>query len=172
MKRSSRIIIATLTVLPLLGGCQTNEQTGGLVGAGSGAVLGGVLGNALGRSPGAMALGATLGGVGGYLVGSSIGRQLDERDRQRAEMATRQALAAPAYYPAPSAPPRPPATVQNWSSQDNAGVRGSSTVVAVQRQSSGGECRTVKEVAYIKGDEVVQNTRYCQDGSGSWQPQT
>ena len=160
--------LAALVIVPLLGGCQTQEQTGGLTGGLGGALAGGLIGRSLGGSTGA-AIGAAVGGAGGYFLGSAIGRRLDEQDRARAQAATQQALAAPVYYPTPaaqSAPPPPKPVV--WNSARNANVSGTSQVTAVQRQTDGGECRMVRETAYISGQEVVQNTRYCRSPDGNW----
>jgi surface antigen len=152
--RSVGFLMAVVVAVPLVG-CQTNEQTGTLVGAGGGVVAGGLIGNALGGRTGAI-IGAALGGVAGGFAGSQIGAKLDQRDRERAEAATRQALAAP--------PNRPVA----WASAEDKAVRGTATTTQVQRQASGGECRLVRETAYIKGEEVVQNQRYCQGRDGAW----
>ncbi len=167
--RYPRSTVAFVVAVPLcLAGCQTNEQTGGLVGAGGGALFGGLLGHAIGNNTTGTVIGAALGAAGGYFIGSAIGRQLDEQDRQRALAATQQALAEPAYYPPNNEPPRPPARSAAWTSNHDTGARGSATVVAVHREASGGECRTVREVAYIKGEQVVQNSRYCRSADGGW----
>ncbi len=160
--------LAALVMMPVLAGCQNQEQSGALLGGVGGAVAGGVIGHAIGGNTGT-AIGAMLGGATGLLVGSSIGRRLDEQDRARAEAATQQALAQPVVYASPAAPtaPPPPQPVA-WNSARNAGVSGSSTVTSVQRQSGGGECRMVRETAYIKGEEVVQNNRYCRGSDGQW----
>jgi surface antigen len=158
------MLVASLLVP--VAACQTNEQTGGLVGAGSGALLGGLIGQAAGHNATSTLIGAGIGAVGGYFVGSAIGRQLDEADQKRAAQATQQALAQPVYYPAgqPATLPKQPA---KWSS-DHSGSSGSAKVVAAQQTASGGECRTVREVAYIKGQEVAQDSRYCRGSDGSW----
>ncbi|HVY15148.1 MAG TPA: glycine zipper 2TM domain-containing protein [Rhodopila sp.] len=165
-----RIALACAVSLPLVtAGCQNNEQTGALLGTGGGALVGGVLGNVLGHSTTATLIGAGVGGALGYFAGSAIGRNLDEADRARASAATQQALATPVYYPPSGAPARPPPRPVSWVSDHNTNVRGSSTVVAVNRDArSGGECKMVREVAYIKGQEEVQNSRYCRSSDGSW----
>jgi surface antigen len=170
--RNGRIIAVCLFALPLsLTACQNNEQTGALVGTGGGALVGGVLGNVIGHSTASTLIGAGVGGAIGYFAGSAIGRNLDEADRARASAATQQALAAPAYYPPSGAPPKPPAHPVNWVSDHNTNTRGSATVVAVNKEPRGDhECRTVREVAYIKGQEEVQNSRYCRSTDGSWAP--
>jgi surface antigen len=160
--------MAALVLVPLLGGCQTQEQSGALLGGVGGAVAGGVIGHAIGGGAGT-AIGAMLGGGMGLLVGSSVGRRLDEQDRQRAEYATQQALAQPVAYASPGAmQAAPPARPVAWNSARNTDVSGSSTVTSVQRQAGGGECRMVRETAYIKGEEVVQNNRYCRGSDGQW----
>ena len=61
------------------------------VGTLSGALIGGVIGSAFGRGGGAVA--ATLAGAAiGGLIGNAIGRDLDERDREMALVAERDAL--------------------------------------------------------------------------------
>ena len=65
-----------------LTGCETNQDTGTLVGA----VAGGVIGNQFGKGGGRAA--ATLAGaVIGGIAGNEIGRKMDERDRELAQQA-------------------------------------------------------------------------------------
>ncbi len=159
MKRTGCVLVSAAMALTLTSGCANNEQTGMLVGGGGGLLAGGLIGNALGGRNG-MLIGGAIGGLGGALIGGQIGRDLDERDRRRAEEATRSALMDSSRQPV------------NWVSSQNTGTRGGAQVVAVQRQAAGGECRTVRETAYIKGEERVQNARYCQNASGEWIAQT
>ncbi len=186
------ILVVAVASLPLLGGCQTNEQTGGLLGALGGAAGGAAIGGALSHNAAGALIGAGVGAFGGYLIGSAIGRALDERDRQVANRAVMQVLYAPAppeayyyepepepeYEAAPGAPPprrhhhaRPRATAHataHWAS-DHSGARGSATVVAVQKSRSGSECKTVREVAYVSGKELVENQKYCRSQNSEWQ---
>jgi surface antigen len=179
----NRLLIVAVAGLPLLGACATNEQTGGLIGALGGAAGGAAIGGAVSHRGSGALIGAGLGALGGYMIGSAIGRALDERDRQFAAQATQQVLyePVPAYYyeeapPPYGAPPPPPRhrraaappPAARWSS-DHSGARGSATVVAVQREPSGGECRTVREVAYVSGQELKQDQRFCRNPSGEWQ---
>ena len=159
MKRTGCMALAAVMSLSLTSGCANNEQSGMLLGGGGGLLAGGLIGNALGGRNGAL-IGAVIGGLGGVLIGGAIGRDLDDRDRRRAEEATRLALADSSSQPV------------SWTSDRNVGTRGGAQVVAVQRQPSGGECRTVRETAYIKGEERIQNARYCQNSSGEWTPRT
>jgi surface antigen len=136
-------------------GLQNDQQAGGLIGGAGGAIAGGIIGNSFGGFGGL--IGGVLGSVGGYLVGSAIGARLDQADRQRAEAATQRALAAPT-----------PETPVAWHSDHNTGVSGSAQVVSQQPQSNGGECRDVREVAYINGEQTTQTSRYCRGPSGAW----
>ena len=185
-----RMLVVAVASLPLLGSCQTNEQTGGLLGAMGGAAGGAAIGGAIGHNATGALIGAGVGALGGYLIGSAIGRALDERDRRLANQAVQQVLYAPAPYPAessyepepypaqPGAPPRPrrhaaarPRPAQataHWTS-DHSGANGSVTVVAVQPSGNGGECRTVREVAYVSGKELVENQKYCRAPNADWQ---
>ena len=174
MPRNAALVACA--ILPLLAACQTQEQTGGLLGAGGGALIGGLAGGAIGHGAGAL-IGGALGAAGGYFVGSTIGRQLDDRDRARAQAATQRLLNEPVHYPptqtAAATPPKPRAktTTASWSSDHNQGVHGSATLVDAQ-QTTGGECRTVREVAYVGGQETTQNTRYCRGADREWVAQS
>jgi len=55
----------------------------------------------------------------------------------------------------------------HWTS-DHSGASGTATVVAVQRTSSGAECKTVREVAYVGGKELTENQKYCRTASSEW----
>jgi surface antigen len=172
MRPAKHHAVLSLIALLLASACQTNEQTGGLVGASGGALLGGALGQAFGHSSTGTLLGASLGALGGYFVGTAIGQQLDEPDRKRATEATHKALSQPVYFSTdPAVAPRLPKQSAQWKS-DHSGVAGTAKVVAAQKTTDGGECRTVREVAYIKGQEVPQTSRYCRSPEGEWVAQS
>jgi surface antigen len=160
-----------LTLGVLLPGCEgmnmNNQQMGGALGATGGGLLGGLLGQQLGHSTTAALVGAGVGGLGGYFLGNAIGARLDAADKRKASAATEQVLEEPVHHANGQTTARRVA----WTSDHNADVHGSAQVTQVQHQPDGAECRTVREVAYISGQEVVQNTHYCQDGSGQWRPQ-
>ena len=59
------------------------------------------------------------------------------------------------------------APVAKWESSDKADVKGAAQVVDA-RIDDGRECRTVSEVAYIRGSEVKQSTEYCRSSTGGW----
>lgn len=169
MRRWSGMVVALVVATPLLAGCQTNEQTGGLMGALGGGALGCLAGGLIGHNATGTALGCAGGAVAGYFAGSAIGRQLDERDRERALQATREVLYQPVYYPPGStATVYPKSKPVHWNSDHNAGVKGTATLVSVQPKPDGGECRVVRNVAYIKGQEVQQESRECRTADGSF----
>ena len=55
-----------------------------------------------------------------------------------------------------------------WRSDSNNSISGTSTLTSVQTADNGNECRTVREVAYVQGKEVQQDTRYCRNPGGGW----
>lgn len=149
-------------------GTTNNTATGGLIGGGAGAVVGGALGDLFGHSAMATAAGAAIGGLGGYLAGTYIGQQLDQKDREAAAQQTSQVLEEPAPTPAPGhAIYYHHAPTHRWVS-DHTSASGSATLEKVSMTSSGNECREVRELAVINGQEVVQHTSYCQTASGGW----
>ncbi|BDB29303.1 hypothetical protein Tamer19_52180 [Cupriavidus sp. TA19] len=81
----------------LASGCATNQQTGATLGATLGAVTGAAIGATTGSKSSNKATRAAIGGaIGagvGLFAGSAIGAKLDEADRQRAEEASRRAMA-------------------------------------------------------------------------------
>jgi surface antigen len=149
-----------------LAACSPNagphETTYTLAGCATGGLAGGLLGNLLGHgSAGATLAGVGLGAAAGCLTGNAIGRQLDERDRQIAQAATIRALSLP------------PGRQIAWKS-DHTSNSGKITVEKVATNTSsgggggGGECKIVREVAYIKGQEVTQDAKYCRNPEGEW----
>jgi surface antigen len=171
MRGSPHVLLAAAFSLPLLIGCQNQEQSYGAGGAAVGALTCGLIGGAIFHSTAGGLASAAACGAAGYFVGSAIGRKLDEKDRERAQAATQAALAVPVRYtPTQTAVIHPPAKPVTWASDHGTGVTGSSSVVAVQPPAAtgGGECRTVREVAYIKGQEEQQDSKYCRGTDGSW----
>jgi surface antigen len=164
-------IILSMTVM--LCGCDPNtmnkQQWGSLLGGGGGAALGGLIGSHASHGKAGMTLmGAGLGGIIGYLAGSTIGQHLDERDRQSASTATMKVLNQPIRKNSNGTGSAHPV---KWVSDHNQGTSGSSNVIEVEpNPGSGGECRTVREVAYIKGQEVMQESKYCHNAEGQWVP--
>ncbi len=172
MRSLRSLPVSALVAVSLLASCELNEQTGGVVGGSLGALACGAVGSALFHNTLGALLPAAACGAVGYFIGSSIGKQLDEKDRHRAATATEQALNAPVPASKTGKTTHPPAKPVAWSSDHDTGAHGSSTVTAVQPQADGGQCRTVREIAYIKGQEVTQSSRYCRGADGGWVAQT
>ncbi len=171
MPRSPHVLLVAAASLPLLLGCQNQEQSYGAGGAAVGALTCGLIGGAIFHSTAGGLASAAACGAAGYFVGSSIGRKLDDRDRERAQAATQAALATPVRYtPTQTTIIHPAPRPVTWASDHGTGVTGSASVVAVQPPAAtgGGECRTVREVAYIKGQEETQDSKYCRGSDGSW----
>ncbi len=185
--RSASILIVVLCLT--LTGCvatDTKQGQGQIGGAGAGTLIGGLIGNELGGTTGAI-LGALGGAALGGFVGGEIGRRLDEADQERAQAATLEALersevttvAAPSptlSAPAPAPRPREEIVVPEvtaapevaWESEENRGVQGSAQVVEASIEDDGRQCRTVREVAYIQGEELKQNAVFCREARGPW----
>jgi surface antigen len=144
-----------------------------------------VIGNELGGTTGALVAGIG-GGVLGGLIGGEIGGRLDEADRERASQATLQALerseveaaSAPQptvgeslpVTPVPQRQPEPvvaSSPVVAWDSDENEDVSGTAEVVDAEIDTANRECRTVREIAYIGGEEIAQESQYCRDPAGS-----
>jgi surface antigen len=121
-------------------------------------------------------LGAGFGALGGYFLGSSIGAKLDATARQKAQAATEQVLAEPLTREdvkpvakgKPVAHAKPVAKRKTWVDKQS-DTHGNAEVTDISSLPDGGECRTVREVAYIKGQEVTQNSRYCRNKTGQWE---
>lgn len=78
MKNMKRIALVGVTAL-LLNACATNQETGGLAGAGIGAALGSVISSATG---GSKTQGAVIGGVVGSVAGALIGQRMDTQAKE------------------------------------------------------------------------------------------
>jgi surface antigen len=146
-----------------------NSQMGGLFGTGLGGALGAFAGSSLGHhSETATLIGAGLGALGGYFVGTYVAQALAPQDRPRAQAATQQVLDEPVHHNRSGQTTAKAAKWQDGETQS----KGEAHVVAVTQEPDGGECRTVREVAYIKGQEVTQNSRYCRSADGEWTAQS
>jgi surface antigen len=122
---------------------------------------GAAAGGARGRMPTAnqrlcdqLGLGVTQAGTA--LMGGILAQFLSPRERDQAGQSTQRVLDAPAR----------PGTRDNWSSPDTPGNRGETELVRVDQ---GGNCRTVREIAYVRGQEVSQQSQFCRTASGGWE---
>jgi surface antigen len=89
------------------------------------------------------------------LIGGALAQALSPNEREKAGESTKRVL---------DAPPQP-GTRETWSSPDTPGNRGGSELVRVE---PGDNCRVVREVGYIQGREVVQDSRLCRGEGGGW----
>jgi len=158
MAKKAGLVVCLVAAGGLLAGCEGGQGNEQLVTAG-GAVVGGVAGALIGRQVGGGATGAVVGGILGAglggLVGNVVAQRLSQNERERAAASTERVLAAP---------PRPGAR-QDWVSPDTPGNRGSAELMRV---TDGGNCRMVREIAIVRGEEVRQESRFCRGGDGRW----
>ena len=132
--------------------CSAQRQERRRRGRGIGGIMGGIAGGLGGR------LGGVAGVVGsmlpvGELLGEAIAGMLDCEEQQKAAGATQQAV--------DQAERGGVGTTSTWESTTRPGVRGSSTVTAVETNSPNGECMTVTDVVIVDGEETRAPKRMC-----------
>ena len=142
----------------LLSGCSAETAGnvgGGLVGGAAGFLIGGALGGSKGE-----AVGGLIGGVLGSYAGGAIARSLSTPDRRLVERATYSALDTPGSYGQPI----------NWQSSSTSGARGSVQVISHGSSDAGTDCRRVRQIAYIDGEEIEEFQNFCRASDGRWRP--
>ncbi|HEY1719690.1 MAG TPA: RT0821/Lpp0805 family surface protein [Magnetospirillaceae bacterium] len=127
-----------------------NEAGGTAVGAVAGAAIGSAFGSGSGKLA-AIGVGALFGG----LLGHEIGKQMDERDRQRALQAQAMAYTAPV------------GTKVVWTNPDN-GHSGSVVPVRDSTDANGNYCREFQETVTIGGQPQQAYGQACRQPDGSW----
>jgi surface antigen len=151
---SKRVVAAALCAAIGLSACQTthgnSETSGALLGAGAGALAGSQFGNGRGQIA-AIVIGALVGAV----AGAAIGRELDEADRRKANLAAREAANSDDGGHVP------------WKSDSNIGVRGYAEPVSPATVEDGDLCKNVQSVYYIDGEEQTETQKFCLKG-GRW----
>lgn len=138
-----------------LAGCASTGANEG-IGTVSGALVGGAIGNQFGSGGGrvaATAAGALIGGV----VGQSVGRNLDDRERERAEQAEFQAL----EYGRPGSP-------VDWRG-NREGYRGE-VVPGPRYRVNAYDCRDYTHRIWIGGEPQVARGTACRQEDGTWRP--
>lgn len=132
--------------------CQQQREQRRRRGRGIGNVIGGLAGTFGGR----------VGGVAGAvtsmlpvaeLLGEAIASMLDCDEQQKAAGATQEVVE--------QAERGGVGTTVAWESTTRPGVRGSSTVTAVETASAQGECMTVTDVVIVDGEETRAPKRMC-----------
>jgi surface antigen len=157
------LVLASLSVsLPTIAQAQSVSRTGEQCqeqrerrrrrGRGFGSVLGGLAG----------AFGGPVGGVAGIatgylpvgeLLGEAIAAMLDCDEQQKAAGATQEVVNG--------AERGGVGTTANWESTTRPGVRGSSTVTALETGAPDNQCMTVTDVVIVDGEETRAPKRMC-----------
>jgi len=140
------ITIIGLTGALALGACASsgpNERGGTFLGAGGGAVVGAVLGGWQG---------AVIGAVAGGVVGNLIGRDMDDRERQRAEEASYRAARENRRA--------------EWG--ERGGTYGYSEPVGDYYVRNGQTCHDYVQYMQKKGRDYQDRITVCRSQSGAW----
>lgn len=156
MKLLTTLFIAALLMVGLAAQPAAAQQsackkgnTGQVVGTLAGAGLGAILGRKIdgGRNRG---LGTLLGGAAGALIGNRIGAALDKCEQEKVNNATLAAVNDPQ-----------PGKEQTWQSETRPGVGGKISAGAPQKLADGRECRPVRRVSYVNGEEIRESPTLC-----------
>lgn len=178
----ARLALVLLLILPIASCSSINREQARQIGQVVGAVAGVAIGIAVGSDAGgnvAIAVGGAVGAALGAFIGGEIAEHLSEADRALASQATQTALDAdvgPGSHATsgnanervskPAASPPQPSVA--WMGENDDTVYGSSTVINTEIQNSR-TCKLVREVAYVGGQDLRQDVRYCRDrNSHSW----
>lgn len=154
------LIIPLFVAGTLVGGCATDKSSQD-IGAEAGLLIGTAVGIGIAAATGSdgaeegLAIGAVAGAIIGSAMGSFIGEKLDEIDQLKAEMAAMTALKAE------------DARAVSWQSEQNDDVSGTASVVSSKGATSG-DCKIVRHLLNISGEEVVEEQTYCLNANGSW----
>ena len=109
-------------------------------------ILGGIAGGMLGGVGGAAAAALPM----ASMLGDALMNLLDCREQQKAAQATDQAVQRGRV-----------GTTVEWESETRPGVRGASTVTAVENNAPDGECMTVTDIVIVDGEETRAPKRMC-----------
>ena len=132
--------------------CQQQRDTRRRRGRSFGGLVGGIAGGLGGRVGGVAGLVANVLPVG-ELIGEAIASMLDCDEQQKAAGATQEVVE--------QAERGGVGTTVEWESETRPGVRGASTVTAVETASSDGECMTVTDIVIVDGEETRAPKRMC-----------
>ena len=132
--------------------CQQQRQERRRRGRMLGGIIGGVAGTFGGSVGTAVSTATSLLPVG-ELLGEAIASMLDCDEQQKAAGATQQVVE--------QAERGGVGTTVEWESETRPGVRGSSTVTAVETASADGDCMTVTDVVIVDGQETRAPKRMC-----------
>jgi hypothetical protein len=132
--------------------CQARRQERRRRGRGIGGALGGLAGGLGGRLGGVAGVVTSLLPVG-ELLGEAIAGMLDCDEQQKAAGATQQVVE--------QAERGGVGATSTWESTTRPGVRGSSTVTALETGTTQGDCMTVTDVVIVDGEETRAPKRMC-----------
>lgn len=148
-----RVTVLVVLLAFVVSGCATIEENPKTaIGGFGGAAFGGLIAAAAGASPAGIAA-AT---IGGALLGGMAGNYLDQRDKQMAMQANRQALET-----APSGQSVP------WRNPDS-GHSGSVTPTRTYQNASGQYCREFQQTVTIDNKPENSYGTACRQPDGSW----
>ena len=109
-------------------------------------VLGGLAGGMLGRVGGVASAALPM----ASMLGDALMNLLDCREQQKAAAATDEVVRSGTV-----------GSTATWESESRPGVRGTSTVTAVENNASDGACMTVTDVVIVDGEETRAPKRMC-----------
>ncbi len=109
-------------------------------------VLGGLGGGLLGRVGGVASVALPM----ASMLGDALMNLLDCREQQKAAAATDEAVRGGRV-----------GTTVEWESESRPGVRGASTVTAVENNAPDGECMTVTDIVIVDGEETRAPKQMC-----------
>ena len=149
MKRilALRSILVCCVAATAISGCETNKQTGQLIGGAAGAAAGTQVGDGSGRTI------ATIGGaLIGAFIGGEIGRRMDEKDHEQTNLALENS---------------PTGQSTQWVNPDSGyqyNIQPTNTY-----QTASGPCRDYTLLAVIDGRNETLNGTACRQPDGTWQ---
>jgi surface antigen len=144
-------IATSVLLLSSLISCETRQQSGTVMGAGTGALLGSQFGKGSGKI-----LGAGIGALLGGFAGNQIGKSLDDRDRVRMSESTQRALER-----------NKTGQTSTWQNPDS----GNSGTITTTRtsQREGRYCREYTQTLTVGGKTEKGYGTACRQPDGSWE---
>ena len=109
-------------------------------------MLGGLAGGMLGRVGGVASAALPM----ASMLGDALMNMLDCREQQKAAAATEEVVRGGTV-----------GSTATWESESRPGVRGTSTVTAVENNAPDGQCMTVTDVVIVDGQETRAPKRMC-----------
>ena len=157
---SFKVLVAGVASVVLLAGCESPPtETLGKAGR--------FLGASVGAFGGGVAVGAATELV---KVEGELAEILNEQEQEQASDATKAALDANVTAEQVEDDQKLSTTTRAAWTSDSEDVKGSAQVVEVTDLGASNECRTIQEIAIVRGDEVKQSVKYCKDAGGKWKP--